>query len=172
MSHEQPEYDPLAEPGPLEEQLVAYLDGELDEQGIAQIEHLLATDPKVRETLLRLDRAWSLLDRLDRMRLDEQFTRTTVEMVTVAAEEDVRQWEREVPRRRRRRWLVGGMGLLGATVAGFLMVAVLRPDPDESLLQDLPVLEDLDELRQIDDIKFLQLLYEEGLFAKDAADEA
>jgi len=172
MSHEQPDNDPIAEPGPLDEQLVAYLDGELDEEENARIEHLLAADPSVRESLVRLDRTWSLLERLDRMRLDDRFTRTTLEMVAVAAEEDVRQWEREVPRRRRRRWLLGGIGLLGASVAGFLMVAVLRPDPDESLLQDLPVLEDLDELRQIDDIRFLQLLYEEGLFAKDAADEA
>jgi len=172
MSHEPPDDHPIAEPGSLEEQLVAYLDGELDEGQTARVEQRLAADPKVRESLLRLDRTWSLLERLDRVRLDDRFTRTTLEMVAVAAEEDVRRWEQEVPRQRRRRWLVGGMGLLAASVAGFLMVALFQPDPDESLLQDLPVLEDLDELRQIDDIKFLQLLYEEGLFAKDAADEA
>jgi anti-sigma factor RsiW len=172
MPHEQPDDRPIAAPGSLEEQLVAYLDGELDEGQTAHVEQLLAADPKVRESLLRLDRAWSLLERLDRVRLDDRFTRSTLEMVAVAAEEDVRRWEREVPRQRWRRWLVGGMGLLAASVAGFAMVGLFRPDPDKSLLQDLPVLEDLDELRQVDDITFLQLLYEEGLFAKDAADEA
>ncbi len=172
MPHQQPDDRPIAEPGALEEQLVAYLDGELDEQQTARIEQLLAADPKVRESLLRLDRAWSLLERLDQVRLDDRFTRSTLEMVAVAAEDEVRRWERELPRQQRRRWLARGVGLLAASAAGFAMVALVRPDPDKSLLQDLPVLEDLDELRQVDDIKFLQLLYEEGLFAKDAADEA
>ena len=60
---------------------------------------------------------------------------------------------------------------MGAAAAGFLGVALLRPDPDRQLIEDLPLLVDYDEYSQIDDVKFLQLLYEQGLFTKDTRDE-
>ena len=162
---------PADEPGKLEEQLVAYLDGELDDEQVRHVEALLATDPKVREQLTRLERTWSLLDRLDRFQADETFTRSTIEMLAVAAEEEAEQQRAEAPRRRRRRWLMGTASLLGAALAGFLAVAMLRPDPDRQLLEDLPLLEDFDELRQIDNVEFLQMLNQEKLFVKDAPDE-
>lgn len=172
MSNEPHETDPGRDSVALEERLVAYLDGELDEKETAQVEELLAGDPQAREALMRLDRTWSLLDQLDRARLAEAFTRTTLEMVAVVAEEDVRQWQAGATARRVRRGLVAGGSLLAAALAGFLAVAVFRPDPNRNLLEDLPVLEDLDEFRQIDDIEFLTMLHEQGLFAKDAADDS
>ncbi len=172
MSEPRRELDRTDAPAALEEQLVAYLDGELDAAETARVEHLLANDAKVREALMRLDRAWSLLDELDRTRLDESFTRTTLEMVAVAAEADVRQFEAELPRQRSRQWLLGGASVIAAALAGFLAILALRPNPNDQLLQDLPVLEDLDELRQIEDLEFLRAMYEEGLFAKDTANDA
>ena len=154
---------------PLEEELVAYLDGELDDPSSRRIEQLLAADPKVRGTLQGLDRTWHLLDELDRASPDEGFTRTTLEMVAVAAEGDVSMQQTEVPRRRRRRWLIGGCALLAAAAAGFLAVAPLRPDPNRRLLEDLPILENLDQYRQADSIQFLRLLDREGLFSEEAS---
>jgi hypothetical protein len=90
-------------------------------------------------------------------------------MVAVAATDDVEKEQAEAPRRRRRRWLIGGAGLLAAGAAGFLAVLLLRPDPNRQLLDDLPVLERLDEFRQIDRVEFLELLLEnqEELFPQD-----
>jgi anti-sigma factor RsiW len=155
----------------IEEQLVSYLDGELDDSQVRQVEALLASDPKVRDQLARLERTWSLLDGLERPQVDEVFTRSTIEMVALQEESALSRQRAEAPRRRRRRWLIGGIGLLAAILAGFLTVAAFWPEPDRQFLRDLPLLEDYAELNQIDDVEFLQMLYDRGLFVKDAPDE-
>jgi anti-sigma factor RsiW len=160
MADEPANIDPAADPHALEEQLVAYLDGELDDASSRRIEELLASHPNVRDTLEKLEGTWDLLDSLGRAHIDEVFTRSTLEMVAVAATDDVEKEQAEAPRRRRRRWLIGGAGLLAAGAAGFLAVLLLRPDPNRQLLDDLPVLERLDEFRQIDRVEFLELLLE------------
>jgi anti-sigma factor RsiW len=161
---------PISQPATIEEQLVAYLDGELDHERTVQVEALLARDPGAREELIRLERTWSLLDGLERPQVDETFTRTTIEMVAVAEEEKLARERAEAPRRRRRRWLIGGAGLLGAVLAGFFAVVLLRPDPDRQLIEDLPLLLDYDEYNQIDDVEFLKMLHEQKLFTKDTPD--
>jgi len=168
MSDESVQPDAGAPQTSLEEELVAYLDGELDDASSRRVEQRLASDPKVRSALQGLERTWHLLDRLDRATPEENFTRTTLEMVAVAAKEDVDQQQVMVPRRRRRRWLIGSAGLVASVAAGFLAVLLLRPSPNRQLLEDLPVLENLDLYRHVDNIEFLQLLDREGLFGKEA----
>jgi anti-sigma factor RsiW len=176
MPQELPQDDSSARPDPLEERLVAYLDGELPPEEARQVEELLATDPRARRTLERLERTWRLLDDLDREEAGERFTQSTLEMVAAAAEDDVEQQHADVPRRRLRRWLAGGAAVVAAAAAAFLLAASLQLDPDarrnRQLLEDLPLLEDLDEYRQADDIEFLRLLYQHGLFVKEAGDDA
>ena len=94
---------------PLDEELVAYLDGELDAESGRRIEALLASDAAVRRRLQSLERTWDLLDELDAAPLGEPFTQTTLEMVAVAARQEIEKSRAEAPRRRRR-WLlaVGG----------------------------------------------------------------
>ncbi len=171
MADEPLSTNPTDGPAAIEDQLVAYLDGELDHQRAEQVEALLARDPVARQVLTRLERTWSLLDGLERQQVDEAFTRTTIEMVTVAEEEQLGRERAAAPRRQRQRWLIGGGALLAAALAGYLGVALLRPDPDRQLLEDLPLLVDYDEYSQIDDVKFLQLLYEQKVFPKDASDD-
>lgn len=174
MSHDPNHTDPDAHQVTLEEQLVAYLDGELDDQSSRQVEELLASDPKVRETLEKLEGTWDLLDNLQQSQPEEVFTRSTLEMVAVAAEEEVRRQQAEAPRRRRRRRLLGGAGALAAGAAGFLAVALFWPDRNETLLEDLPVLEHYDQYRQIGDFQFLERLLEnkDKLFGEEADDES
>jgi hypothetical protein len=175
MSHEPAEID-YAQPNSLEERLVAYLDGELDDAEVRKIEELLATDAKARQLLAALDHTWSLLDKLSPTSVDEVFTRTTIEMVSVHAAEELVQQQAEIPRRRRRRWLIGAGVLAAAAVAGFVAVALVWPSPNRQILKDLPVLEDLDEFQHVfnkgDDARFLRLLYDRKLFVKDAADDS
>jgi len=171
MSRELPSLETETPATPLEERLVAYLDGELDAQESRAVEELLSRDPQARETLERLERAWHLLDALPRSEVGDQFTQSTLEMVTVAAEDEVRREAAGQPRRRIRRWLLGMSGAAAAALAGYLAAAAWTPDPNRVLLEDLPVIEDLDEYRQIDDIEFLRLLHKEGLFTQEAGDE-
>jgi anti-sigma factor RsiW len=162
--------DPVKTESSMEEQLVAYLDGELDAEVARRIEERLATEPEVREALNRLERTWDMLDELGSTPVGEGFTRTTLEMVTVAAAEDVKQELAQVPRRRRRLFWLTGTGILVASAAGFLAVYLCLPNPNRELLQDLPVLENLDEYRQIDDIEFLRMMKEAKLFEKEESD--
>ncbi|MGA2058993.1 MAG: zf-HC2 domain-containing protein [Thermoguttaceae bacterium] len=162
--------EPINAESSVEEQLVAYLDGELDGESCRRIEELLAVDPEVRRKLHWLEQTWEVLDELDTTPVGEDFTRSTMEMVALAAEEDVRKSLDEGPRRRRRTWLLCGGGMLAAGLAGFMAFTLLASNPNrelnKALVQDLPVLEKLDEYQQIQDIKFLRMLEVSGLFPK------
>jgi hypothetical protein len=153
---------------PLDEELVAYLDGELDPESGRRIEALLASDPEVRRRLQSFERTWDLLDELDSAPAGEPFTQTTLEMVAVAARKDVEQDQAEAPRRRRKWLLRVAASLLIAAVAGFVAVAMY--DPDRQLLHDLPLLENLEEYHQVRSIEFLHKLRDAKLFCKENVD--
>jgi anti-sigma factor RsiW len=147
-----------------DEQLVAYLDGELDDETSHRIEALLASDPKLRRQLGQLEQTWEALEQLERSEVGEKFAQTTLEMVAVAAEEDIERLQEEAPRVTRKRLLSGGLWLALAAVIGFGTVALFWPDANRQLLENLPVLEHLEQYRQIDDIEFLRQLDEQHLF--------
>ena len=73
------------------EKLVAYLDGELDAESSQQVERRLAEDPGYRHELKQMQRAWDLLDELPRAEVSETFTQTTVEMVALSAEHELKE---------------------------------------------------------------------------------
>ncbi|HLA84871.1 MAG TPA: hypothetical protein VJL29_08755 [Thermoguttaceae bacterium] len=168
--------DPTADAAPLDEQLVAYLDGELDADTARRIETLAADDPRLRERLGELGRAWELLDQLDRPETAGAFTETTLELVAVQAEEEARQREAQLPRLRRRRLAMAAGGLLACVAVGFLGGSLLRGDPNRALLDDLPVIENVDEYLQVlgeDDrvepsLDFLRRLDQEGVFGDES----
>ncbi|MBU4399572.1 MAG: hypothetical protein KKE86_09595 [Planctomycetes bacterium] len=161
---------PSNTPAPLDEELVAYLDGELDAENGRRVETLLATDPKLRRRLQSLERTWDLLDELDTAPVGEPFTHTTLEMVALAGREDVEREKSEAPRRRRRRRMTFSVCFFAAAAAGFAAVAMFVPDTDRQLLEDLPVLERFDEYRHVESVEFLRLLRDEGLFSEKDAD--
>ena len=97
MSH-----DPANDEGQLREELVAYLDGELDAEQSRRIEERAAVEPGARRMLEELDRTWHMLDELDSPATSEDFTCTTLEMVALAAAEDAQKAKAERPRRRLR----------------------------------------------------------------------
>ncbi len=155
----------------LKDQLVSYLDGELDAQTSRQIERQLAEDATLREKMQQLDRTWELLGTLDTSPCAETFTHTTLEMVSTAAAEDLESSLAAAPRRRRRRLALVVAGLLVAGMAGFLGVIFWAPNPNHQLIHDLPVLENLDKYRWVDDVQFIQMLLEEDLFAEEGETE-
>ena len=165
MSH-----DPANDETQLREELVAYLDGELDAEQSQRIEQRAAAEPNARRMLEELDRTWHMLDELDAPATGEDFTHTTLEMVALAAAEDAEKEKAAAPRRRLRAGLWAAAGLIGAAAAGFLIVASLVPDPNAQLLEDLPVLENFDQYREIDSIDFLRALNKEKLFTEEADD--
>jgi len=156
----------------LDEELVAYLDGELDSQATKRLEDLLATDEPARKRLSQLANSWELLDQLPRATVDDLFTRTTVEMVALAEEDEVAKHEAGEPARRRIRWLVGGAAALCAAAIGFVAMALAFPDQNDPLLADLPVIYNLELYEPVGSMDFLRQLQKEGLFVKDVSESA
>ncbi len=68
---------PQPAPDP-EENLVAYLDGELTEPAIREVEQQLANNPTLRRNADAYQKAWELLDELPLVQATEQFTTKTV----------------------------------------------------------------------------------------------
>ncbi len=155
------------QPPELLDELTAYLDGELDAERTRVIEELLARDPQVRAEVQRLEQAWQMLGELPRGTVDESFTRSTVEMVALAAEQEVTRHTMTLPTRRRRGWLRLAAGLFCAAVLGFGCVKLLTPGSNQQLLRDLSVIEHLDEYRQTGDIEFLRLLTDAEVFPEE-----
>lgn len=85
----------------IQEEMVAYLDGELNADQMQQVEDRLARDPPYRRQLQRLQRTWECLDQLPRSHVEEQFARSTVEMVAVQAERETASKPAATPTRRR-----------------------------------------------------------------------
>jgi hypothetical protein len=153
---------------PLREELVAYLDGELSAAESRRVEQRAAAQPDARRMLEEFDRTWHLLDELETPATGEDFTRTTLEMVALAAVDDAAKLKAETPRRRFRAALWGLAGLAAAALIGFLLVQKLLPDPSAALLRDLSLLENYDEYREVGSIDFLRALSDSNLFSKDS----
>jgi anti-sigma factor RsiW len=162
--------NPLSDEDQLREELVAYLDGELDADQSRRIEQRASEEPEARRILQEFDRTWHLLDEFGGQATSEDFTRTTLTMVAQAASEDAERGKAEAPRRRRRRALWIAAGLISAAAAGFLLTARLAPDPNAQLLEDLPILENYDRYSKIESVDFLRALNKEHLFTEGSDD--
>jgi anti-sigma factor RsiW len=160
------------------EELIAYLDGELDAAASRRVESRMALDPGWRSEADALRRTWALLDRLPRPRPSAAFTSTTLERITVlrpglAAKK--REWYR-------RPWAVGAgwaAAVLVAGTVGFGGMTVFRPRPaaphsplaitaiDPELVRDLRVVENQRLYQFADDIRFVRALDDPELFGDD-----
>lgn len=151
----------------LREDLVAYLDGELSGEEAARIERLINEDPAVRLEVQRLAATWDWLDVLERPTVDEDFTRTTIEMVARSAVAEVAQQQTV---RRQRTIFLAGMALLGAALfagAGYWLAFSLWTNPNRWLLEHYAVIENQDLYRHVESVAFLRLLRDNRLFAEE-----
>jgi hypothetical protein len=140
------------------DELVAYLDGELSPEECRRIEDRLAADGDYRRQLHELDQAWEALDVLPKPAVNDNFARTTIEMVSLAAQQDVSEQAANAAATRRRRLWGWAAAAVAAAAVGFVAVRSLTPDSNEKLLADLPVIQQFDVLCQIEDVEFLRRL--------------
>lgn len=160
---------PIDEPVSPEAELVAYLDGELPPEQARRIEQRMAEDPVCRARVSELQRTWDLLDELPRATASTEFARSTIEMVAQRAEVGVRDNLPQKSPLQRLSWLGGIAGVTMAAVAGYLVGSSLWKSPDEQLLRDLPVIENVDRYLQAGDVEFLRMLEREHLFDEDSS---
>jgi anti-sigma factor RsiW len=151
----------------IQEELVAYLDGELDAAESDRVERRLADDPAYRNTLKELQAAWDLLDELPRTPVTESFTQTTVEMVALTAEEEVVVGEQQLQRRQRWQWVALAGAVALAAVGSFFIMSSRLDRPNQELVKDLPVIERVEQYRVAESVDFLRELEKARLFNEE-----
>jgi anti-sigma factor RsiW len=152
------------------DELVAYLDDELSPEEAARVSRRLMEDPAYQQRLAQLQKAWDLLDVLQKAEPDAEFTRSTVEMVAVQQEMEAEQAQTFVRRRKIGWWIAGATAIAISAAAGFAVVHYQLQAPERQLLQDLPVIQRVDQLRNAESVDFLEQLRKEGLFAGETED--
>jgi len=148
--------------------LVAYLDGELDDARSRAIATKLTHSTTARREIEVLEKTWELLEYLPRAQAPEDFTaRTLTEIQQLTHRGDQR--ERAVLLTARR-LVMGGAWALATLLALSLGYAATRwawPDPTARLSRDLPIAEHLDEYRDVGSKRFLQELADSPEFGVD-----
>ena len=154
----------------IDQEIVAYLDGELDPAAAARVEKRMAEDPRYNARLNQMEKAWDLLDTLGRTEADDSFTHSTVAMVALKTQDEMQADKQAAGRKRNLIW--GGLGAVAVAAALSAYVVVDRQLNQENreLVRDLPVIERLDEYRNIESVEFLERLHKEGLFAAEVDD--
>ena len=160
----------LAPAATIDEELVAYLDGELDASSAARIERRLADEPAYRARLTQLERAWDMLDTLQRSEANDDFARSTVEMIAIKAVDDAKTGQMRAVRQRSLTGVGIAAAVLIAATSGYFFIQWRLDQPNRDLVRDLPVIERIDEYRDADSAEFLQQLHAEGLFAAEVND--
>lgn len=143
---------------PVDETLVAYLDGELDETERHRLEDQLIADAPLRQRLSELESGWQMLDHLPRPAITEDFARSTVEMVAAGASQAL-----EIRRRRRPWQRIGRATLLVALVvamaaAGYAAARWLQRTRFAAQLADLPLAANLPAYRLDTDLELMRQL--------------
>lgn len=150
----------------LREELVAYLDGELTPELRRSLEQRLASDPHIRTELRSLDQAWNVLDELPQTATDDRFTRSTIEMITVTAEQELKQsrslpthsWKNShVVSNVGRYWRVAVV-CCGIFAATFFLASLGLLREERQFVTSLPIVANLDALGQVQSLAFLQEL--------------
>ncbi len=104
-------------------------------------------------------RSYELLEHLPRLQSSPDFTERT--LATARLEGQRVDPRRTTAYRLLRRGLVGAgwcAGVAGAAALGYLVTNRWIPGPAEALLQDLPVIEQLDVYEEVGSFEFLQRL--------------
>lgn len=154
--------DPHQPDAALREELVAYLDGELPPEEARAVEERLSRDERYRREMQGFDRAWNALEELPQVSVDDSFTKTTIEMVAVAAEKDLAQLTQSLPTVRRKRTLwVAGIAAVAALL-GFALARITLDRPDRVLIANLPVVQQLDAYNQNLSREFLTALQKDA----------
>jgi anti-sigma factor RsiW len=143
------------------ENLVAYLDGELEDQAAREIEHVLASSPVARHDVDMLSRTWDLVGELPGVSVTQEFTSKTLD--SIAASRGGPKVDPEAISRNTRRVLglaMAGVILGAAGTTGFLATQRWIPNEAEEILNDFEILMEFDKYREVGDLEQLRKLQE------------
>lgn len=141
---------------PDDELLVAYLDGELDRKGQADLENRLLEDQKLRSRLQQLQAGWDLLDELPNPEPNLKLVESTLELV-VADIVKVKPTSTSIWNRFRLPISVAGLCVAGI-LAAYVITWSVKARAYQQQLQDLAIVENLDAYNYGSDLTLMRLL--------------
>lgn len=136
-----------------DEDLVAYLDGELDTETAARIRRCCDLDSVLRKRVDDLQASWNLLEQLPSVQPNPQVAQTTIELITQGmVRERTHGWRALLARWR---WPLLALASLSACGAGLLDSYLELRRFKQAVVNDLPVLTHLKDLDNIDSLAWL-----------------
>jgi len=151
--------------------LVAYLDGELNEAEAQAIATKLTHSATARREIEILGKTWELLDHLPRPLAPEDFTERTLNNVRFDSQRGDRlQSVLALGARNTGRVALWVAACLLTFFAAFAAARWGWPDPSTRLVRDLPLAEHLEEYREVGDFEFLNQLATSPEFSSDRDD--
>jgi anti-sigma factor RsiW len=151
--------------------LVAYLDGELNEVEARALSTKLTLSPTARREVEALEKTWELLERLPRPIASEALTERTLSEIKRLSERGG-QFETAVKlavRRSLRALLWVGASAIAFAV-GFAITSWAWPNPTANLASDLPLAEHFDEYRDVGTFENLKELADSPDFGSERND--
>lgn len=158
-----PETD--AELDPLDEEIAAYLDDELDPEARAAFERRLADEPALRARVDAERSAWNALSLLDVAAPNERLPDAVVERLDSETQTELLALTASLRRRRALRALFLGSAAFLLAALGFGVFSLLFPDVQTRRERDFRVVERLAQLEIVGDFDYLTALDASGLFA-------
>lgn len=150
---------------PIDEELAAYLDGELDATERAAFERRLADDADLRRRVDDARSAWDALDLLVADAPNPELTATTLERLNAETQTELTALETAEKRRRRLRRAVNFVVAGLFAFVGFAAFGAMFPDVQTLRERDCRVVERLAQLELVGDFDFLTKLERTELFA-------
>ena len=139
--------------------LVAYLDGELNEAESLAISNKLANSVSVRREIEMLQKTWQMLEMLERPQVDEDFKSRTLTEARLSPPLQDRWLTLVTDAARNVAGLVLRLAILAILAgAGYAATALLWPDLSQRLVEDLGIAEHLDEYQAVGNFEFLSEL--------------
>ncbi len=152
--------------------LVAYVDGELDDSDTTRVEKLLAENAVARGDVETLIATYELLRELPRPRAAGDFTEKTI---ATARLKEIRPDPVQSPLYRFVQQKIGYLGwvlaLIAAGLIGYSITRFYVPQPHDVLVQDLDVVEHLDRLTEVGDYEFLERLANDAALMREIRNE-
>lgn len=146
------------------ENLVAFIDGELEQDTMRDIEKTLSDNPVAHHEVDMLRKTWNLLDYLDRPEASERVveqTLTSLEVMQTNRKFEMPAWWSQV--RKGVVYTASVAGMVFALVVGYTASNYWLPSRSDAIARDLELIEEYDELQEIGSVAFLELLQENNL---------
>lgn len=151
------------------DELVVYLDGQLDGPQRKQIERLLLDDEEARDRLSKLQQSWDALDALPRPSCAQSFTESTVKLVI---QKELQQQRQSKPWRQVWRPVAAVATIAASLAVGFLGTRFVLTSEDRQFLESYDLIENWEKYESVGDFQYLLRLDKDALFAQELENDS